>query len=145
MDTHDGPQRGGTPDPFTKFWTDMMAAASTTAGGQAFAPSKDEALRQMRRAFLDAWAKSCDEFMHSEQFLELMKRSMDGSLALREQMNKFLAGTLQESAIRSPDNTDSTLQAVRTLEDRVVARIEEISRRVDGLEDQRSRSEGDAK
>lgn len=134
MNSNDGPTPGDTADPFTKFWTDMMTAAPATSAAAAFAPSQEESLKQMRRAFLGAWAKSCDEFMHSERFLEMMKRSMDSSLAFREQMNTFLSGALQDSAFPSRDDTDSILQAVRTLDERVVGRIEELSRRVETLE-----------
>lgn len=88
----------------------------------------------MRRAFLDAWAKSCDEFMRSDHFLEMMKRSMDSSLAFREQMNQFLGQTLQSGPIPSREDTDAILLAVRTLEENIVDRLDALAQRVDQLE-----------
>ncbi len=122
-------------DPFSKFWADMMAGASAVGMGQAFqSTGQEDSAKQMRRAFLDAWAKSCDEFMHSDHFLDMMKRSMDSSLAFREQMNQFLGQTLQTGPIPSREDTDAILLAVRTLDERVVKRLDALSQRVDQLE-----------
>ncbi len=122
-------------DPLTQFWADMMSGASAAGMGQAFQPTgQEDSKKQMRRAFLDAWAKSCDEFMRSDQFLDMMKRSMDNSLAFREQMNQFLGQTLQSGQIPSREDTDTILLAVRTLEERVVDGLETLSQRVDQLE-----------
>ncbi len=122
-------------DPFSKFWSDMMSGASVAGMGQAFPSTmQEESTKQMRRAFLDAWAKSCDEFMRSDLFLDMMKRSMDSSLAFREQMNQFLGQTLQSGHIPSREDTDTILLAVRTLEQRVVDGLETLSQRVDQLE-----------
>ena len=122
-------------DPFSKFWADMIAGASAVGMGQAFqSTGQEDSAKQMRRAFLDAWAKLCDEFMRSDQFLDMMKRSMDSSLAFREQMNQFLGQTLQSGHIPSREDTDTILLAVRTLEQRVVDGLEKLSQRVDQLE-----------
>lgn len=122
-------------DPFSKFWADMMAGASAVGMGQAFQPTgQEDSAKQMRRAFLDAWAKSCDEFMHSDHFLDMMKRSMDNSLAFREQMNQFLGQALQTGPVPTREDTDAILLAVRTLDERVMNRLDELSRRVDQLE-----------
>lgn len=112
----------------------MMSGMGATTMGKAFTATQEEAAKQMRQAFLDAWAKSCDEFMHSEQFLDMMKSAMDGALAFRERMNQFISNTMQGGPIPSRDDTDSILQAVRTLEERVLDRLELLSQRVDALE-----------
>jgi hypothetical protein len=131
MDAHSG---SSAADSFTRMWTDMLASMSSAAVGQAFGASKEDAAKQMRQAFFDAWAKACDEYMHSPQFLDLMKRSMDGAIAFREQMNKFLSNVMEDGVLPSRDDTDSILQAVRTLEDRVLDRLEALSQRVEALE-----------
>ena len=92
-------------DPFTQFWTDTMSKMGGSAaagspvmpgmGGAAgsanpFEAMQEEAARQMRRGMLDAWAKSCEEYLGSPQFLEVMKQSMDNALAFRKQVNEFL-------------------------------------------------------
>lgn len=121
-------------DSFTRMWSDMMSKMSAASMGQAFGASNDDVAKQMRQAFFDAWAKACDEYMHSDQFVDLMKRSMDGAMAFREQLNRLMSNALQDSPVPSRDDTDSILQAVRTLEDRVLDRIETLSQRVEALE-----------
>lgn len=131
MDQHTGSTAA---DSFTRMWSDMMSKMSSAGIGQAFGVSKEETAKQIQQAFFDAWAKACDEYMHSEQFLDLMKRSMDGAIAFREQLNKFLSTALQDGAMPTRDDTDSILHAVRTLEERVLDRLEELSQRVEALE-----------
>jgi len=130
----DMPSDTNATDSFARMWSEMMSKMSAATMGQAFGASTDDAAKQMRQAFFDAWAKACDEHMRSEQFLDLMKQSMDGAIAFREQMNRFLSNALQEGPMPSRDDTDSILQAVRTLEDRVLDRVEALSQRVEALE-----------
>jgi hypothetical protein len=49
-------------------------------------------------------------------------------------MNQFLGQTLQSGQIPSREDTDTILMAVRTLEERVVDRLDTLSQRVDQLE-----------
>jgi outer membrane PBP1 activator LpoA protein len=124
-------------DPFVRFWSDIMSQM-TQGGARAasFGPPQDEVARQVRQAFFDAWAKHCEEIMRSEQFLEAMKKSMDNALAFREQINKFLVKTLRDYQMPSQDDTDSILLAVRRLEERVLKRVDEMSQRVEAIEEQ---------
>jgi len=141
MDNFGGNNSSGpVGDPFTKFWMDCMAKM----GGAGFAPpatpSSEEAVKQMRRAFLDAWAQHCEEFMRSPTFLEGMKRAMDSSLAFREQLNEFMTRALHEGQFPARSDTDSILVVLRSLEDRVLDRLDRIEKRVNGLEETRGGS-----
>jgi len=118
---------------FTKFWTDAMGRMAPQMGTM-FGPQPDEVARQMRQAFFDAWERHCEEFMKSEAFLETMKKSMDHAIAFREQMNQLLTKTLNACQMPSHEDTDSILLAVRRLEDRVLKRVDELSRRVESME-----------
>ena len=125
----------GMADPFMRFWSDMMSKmAPPGVAVPSMGPSQEEIARQMRQAFFDAWAGHCEEFMRSEQFLGMMKESMDHTLAFREQMNKFFVKTLRDYQMPSQDDTDSILLAVRRLEDRVLKRVDELSQRVEAME-----------
>lgn len=122
-------------NPFAKFWTDMAAQMmSPHAAPPSQADARDAMFRQMRQAFLDAWARSCDEFLSSDTFLETMKKSMDASLAFRQQMNEFFAKALHETQSPTRSDTDSILLVLHGLEDRLLARIEELSQRVAAIE-----------
>lgn len=120
-------------DPFTGFWLDLMTRMAGAARPQPATPSQDETFRQMRQAFFDAWAQYCDEFMRSPAYLEAMKKSMDGALAFKQQVNEYLTKVLHEHQIPARSDTDSILLVLRSLEERVLARIDELHRRVDDL------------
>jgi len=137
--------QGASPDPFTKFWSDMMAQMSGAAGSSgagaspsgpfgAFGPSQEEVARQMRQAFFDSWARYAEDYMRSDAFLDAMKKSMDQALAFKQQINEFLTKSLRESQMPTQDDTDSILLAVRRLEERVLDRLAALTRRVDAME-----------
>ncbi len=122
---------GSETDPFTKFWSDIMAGMGGAAPqGQA----QEDMLRQMRRTFFDAWAKQCEEFMRSDAFLAMMKQSMETALAFREKTNAFLNKTLNDAQMPSREDTDSILIAVRSLQEQVLDRLDGLSQRVEALE-----------
>lgn len=126
---------------FTKFWTDMMSrmtSAASTMPGMAPAspppPPPEEFLKQMRQSFFDAWAKYCEEFMRSDQFMEMMKRSMDNALAFRQQMNEFMTKALGEGQMPSRQDTDAIMDVLRGFQGRVLDQLESLSQRVEALE-----------
>ena len=109
-------------DPFTKFWTDMMSKMGSSGATPPFGVSQEEVSRQMRQACFDAWAKYCEDFMRSDAFLDAMKKSMDGALAFRQQVNDFLKKAVGDSPLASSDDTETIVLAVRSLEERVLDR-----------------------
>lgn len=121
-------------DPFTKFWSDWMSQMGAMGLGQPAAPARDHMMKQMRQAFFDAWAQHCDEFMRSDMFLDAMKRSMDSALAFKQQMNEFLTRTLHEGQAPARSDTDSIMLVLRSFEERVLSRIDDLGDRVKDLE-----------
>lgn len=121
-------------DAFAKFWQDfsaqMMAAGMPT---QPQNPSV-EAAAQMRRIFFDAMAKHAEEFMRSEAFLKNMKQAMDAGLAWQQSMNQAMQKTLGAAQMPSRSETDHIALLVRGMEDRLVDKIEALSRRVAKME-----------
>ena len=121
-------------DPFTMFWSDWMAKMTGMGAPAASAPMQEQVMKQMRQAFFDAWAQHCDEFMRSEMFLDAMKRSMDSSLAFRQQLNEFFTRTLHEGQAPARSDTDSIMLVLRSFEERVLNRIDDLAERVTDLE-----------
>lgn len=124
----------GPSDPFTKFWSDWMSQMGAMGMQQPAAPARDQAMKQMRQAFFDAWAQHCDEFMRSEMFLDAMKRSMDSALAFKQQMNEFFTKALHEGQAPARTDTDSIMLVLRSFEERVLNRIDDLAQRVTNLE-----------
>ena len=123
---------GSETDPFTRFWSDIMAGMSGGVGAPG--STQDDMMRQMRRVFFDAWAQQCEEFMRSDAFLAMMKQSMESALAFREKTNEYLNKALNDAHMPSREDTDSILIAVRTLQEQVLDRLDGLSKRVEALE-----------
>ncbi len=125
-------------DPFTGFWTDMMGKMASA--GVAAPPTSPDMMAGMRKAFFGAMTEYADDFMRSEQFLTAMKKSMDSSLALRQQINQFLTSGLQSAQMPTRSDTDHIVLLVRGLEDRIVGKLDALSERVEQLETQQNGS-----
>jgi len=138
MDVHSGFSPGdpdsGAADPFSRFWIDWMSKMAGAGFAQPSTSGSDQVMKQMRQAFFDSWASHCDEFMRSETFLQAMKKGMDNALAFKQQLNEFLTRSLHEGQIPARSDTDSILLVLRSMEDRVLSQIAQLSQRVADLE-----------
>jgi len=121
-------------DQFSKFWSDAMSRMAGAGVPNPFQSTNDDVMKQMRRAFFDSWAKSCEEFMGSEAFLVSMKKSMDDGLVFKQQINEFMTKALHGASMPSRQDMDSILQALKSMESRVLESVEEVTRRVIEIE-----------
>lgn len=122
-----------------KFWREMMsktpAAMMDAMSPSASTPSTpSEFAQRMQTTFMEAWAKYMDEFMRSEAFLEMMKRSLEGALAFRQQLDQFMGKVLHGAQIPSRSDASDIMLFLHNFEDRVMDRIDDLSRRVAALE-----------
>jgi hypothetical protein len=125
-------------DPFMRFWTDLMSKM-TAAGVTPPHPSQD-LMQQLRRAYFDALAEQADQFLRSETFLNAMKQGMESSLAWQQAINQFLQKGLATAQIPSRADAEQLVVLLRGMEERVLDRIEDLSRRVATLESARGGS-----
>lgn len=126
------PGNAGPPfDAFSRFWTEMLSQSG--APGAGFTPSP-ETIKQMRAGFFEAWAKHCDEFLRSEQFLEMLKQSMDASMLFRQQINQFLTRCLEDAQVPSRTDSDSLMRVMRSVEERVLDRLDSLEQRLEQFE-----------
>jgi len=126
-----GNDRERTPDPFTQFWGEMVSRMSGV--GLPAAPPADPgpAMKQMQRVFLEALAKYCDEFMRSPQFLEAMKQNMENAMTFRRQVDQFLTQALHGAQAPARGDVEELVALVRNVEERVLARVEELNRKLE--------------
>ena len=121
-------------DPFSKFWSDWMGQVSAMGAAQPPASAQDQLYKQMRQAYFDSWAQHCEEFMRSPMFLDAMKRSMDGALAFKQQLNELMTKALHEGQAPARSDTDSIMLVLRSFEERVLKRIDDVAERVTAVE-----------
>jgi hypothetical protein len=126
-------------DPFSQMWTDIFSRLSASgAGAMPSMPSagaSNESNRQMQKMFFDALTKYFDDFMRSEQFLSMMKQTMDRSLAFKQQVDQFL--TKVHHGTQSPSISDMTDMAgtLRNIEERLLNRMESLEEKVAAVEE----------
>ena len=105
----------------------------------AFPMATPEVLRQFQNAFLQSLTNYCEQYMRSQEFLDVMKRSMDNALTFRQQVNEFLdnaasAGFKPPSGMM-PDQA-VIVDAVRETERKLRDHIDVLSTRLDSIETQ---------
>jgi hypothetical protein len=128
-------------DALTRMWTDF--AAKMTEVGLSFSPqaTPPDALRQLRTTMLRTWAEYCDQFMRSNEFLTMMKQSLDGAMQARRQLNDFLGETQHALQGASRQDLDKVMASLERLQHRmtdesdgILARLDELSERLARLE-----------
>src|SRR5262245_33901591 len=135
-------------DPFGQMWTDFFSRMGTVPGmampQMPSATASNDALKQMQRVFFDALAKYFDDFMRSEQFLGMMKQTMDRSLAFKQQVDQFL--TRLHHGTQSPSSSEMSDIAgiLRHIEERLVRRMDALEDKVAAVEEP-GRTKGSAR
>lgn len=123
-----------TTDPFSQFWTDFFGRmGQAPEAARAAMPSPDasnEMVKQMQRVFFDAMAKYCEDYMRSEQFLTMMKQTMDRSLAFKQQLDQFLGQAQKGMQAPARADIDDLAGTLLKIEERVLDRLDALERRV---------------
>ena len=114
---------------FSQFWSDFMGRAGA-AGFAPQPPGSPDAMKQMQRVFLDALAKYADDYMRSPAFLEQLKQTMDNAMAMKQQIDGFLASSLKAMHMPSREDTGYTIEMLHGLERRLGARLDAIEQRL---------------
>ncbi len=123
-------------DPLSQFWTDFfsrMGAPPEAARMSAPSPeASNEMLKQMQRVFFDAMAKYCEDYMRSEQFLTMMKQTMDKSLAFKQQLDQFLGQAQKGMQSPARADIDDLAGTLLKIEERVLDRLDALEMKVNG-------------
>jgi hypothetical protein len=118
---------------FQKIWMESFTQLMQTALTGAPTSAPPEVLRQMRSDIFRSLARSWDEFLRSPQYLEGMRQWMDGTVSARKMRNEWMAKMRNELQAPSRDDIDAIMLSVRHMEQRLLARIEDLSRRIEAL------------
>jgi hypothetical protein len=118
---------------FQKIWLESFTQLMQTALTSAPNSAPPDVMRQMRSGILRSLARSWDEFLRSPQFLDGMRQWMDGTITVRKTSNEWMARVRNELQAPSRDDIDSVMLSVRHMEQRLLDRMEEMSKRIDAL------------
>ncbi len=119
------------------------AAASGESGGanagmHPMAAANDALvamLRQYQKAYLDAAAKWCDEYLRSPEFLNSVKQSTDNALALRRQMQEFLKKGFDANISSTLGAGADAVGVMRQMAVDLSRRVDELVERLDRIEE----------
>jgi hypothetical protein len=114
-------------------WMDFANKMGTS--GMAFSPEADppEAGKQVRSAVFQSMTQYADAFLRSPQFLDMMKQSLDASIAFRKQMNDFLTSLHHNTQGVARQDVDSLQLSVRQAERRTLDRLETVAEHLDEI------------
>ncbi len=118
---------------FQKIWTESITQLMQTAFTSTPNSAPPEVLRQMRGGILKSLAQSWDEFLRSPQFLDVMRQWMDSTISFRKMSNEWMARVRNDLQAPSRDDIDTIMLSVRHMEQRLLDRVEDLSKRIESL------------
>ena len=130
---------------WTNLWMDF--ATKVASVGMAYRPDEQappEIAQHVRGATFAAMTQEADKFLRSEQFLGMIKQSLDASIGLRKQVNDLLTQVHHNVQGLARQDMDAMGVAVRHLETRVLSRIEEVCERLENLSERLDKLESHA-
>ena len=112
-------------------WMEMATRMATA--GMAFRSDQapTDAAREVRDATFATMGQATDKFMRSPQFLAMIKQSLDAAIGWRKQFNEMLTSAHHNAQGVAKQDVDTLTLAVKHLETRVLARVEEIAAQLD--------------
>jgi hypothetical protein len=118
----------------SNMWIDFVTRMATAGmAGQAFATPPD-AGRAARNSVFETLTRSTDEFLRSDQFLQMTKQSLDASITFRKQLNEFLTKAHHDAGGVAQQDVDDPLSFLRRVEKQTTTHLEAIASRIDDID-----------
>ena len=114
-------------------WMEYVTKMGTAGMAFRAGDAPTDASRSMRDAGFTAMEQTADRFMRTPQFLEMMKQSLDASIAFRKQLNDFFTEAQHSVQGVARRDMDGMTRAIRRMETRVLGRLEELCERIDRM------------
>ena len=126
-------------DPFAVMWTEWIK--HTMPAGMAPPAVNRETQEHLRRVFFDMLAAQADQFMRSEAFLQSMKQATDHAVAWQKTLNDTMRRALSAAQIPTRSDSEHLVSLVRGMEERLMAKLEDLGSRVRRLEKRAGQSQ----
>jgi hypothetical protein len=114
-------------------WLDSLARMSTAAMAGQPEAGPVEAGQQARETVFSSMTQYTNAYLRSPQFLQMMKQSLDASIAFRKQMNDWFTSLHHSTQSVARQDVDSIQLAVRQAERRTLDRLEDVAERLDQI------------
>lgn len=119
---------------FQKVWLETFTKMALPDFSFSPDSTPPEFMRQMRSGIFQALSKSWEEYMRSPQFRDSMKTAMDNAIRFQKMGNDLLTRTHHGLQGTARADVDDLMQAIHHLETRILDRVEEVTTRLDKLE-----------
>lgn len=120
---------------FTKIWTDLMTNMAVAGFSAQPGATPPDAARQIRGSMFRTMAESIDEAMRTPQFMDMIRQSMDSMLNFRRQLDSMMTQMHQAVQSTTREDIDTLMVTIRHMERRVLDRMEDMTERLDEMED----------
>lgn len=114
-------------------WTDSFSDMAQVWTRYSPAQPPPDAMREMRTGMLKVLTQSWEDFVRTPQFLEYMKKGMDGVLDFKKLSSDFFTKGHHSTETPAREDIDGILLAIRHMERRLLDRVEEVDSNVSGL------------
>ena len=118
---------------FQKMWADSFSDMAQVWTRYSPAKPPPEAMREMRSGMLKILTQTWEDFVRSPQFLEYMKKGMDGVIDFKKLSSDFFTRGHHTTETPAREDIDGILLAIRHMERRLLDRVEEVDSNVSGL------------
>jgi hypothetical protein len=125
----------------TRMWLEFAAKMASAAESASAHSVPSEVAKQTREIYFQTLSQYTDQYMRSPEFLTMMKQSTDAAVTLRQQTNDLLAQAHQAVGSLARPDVDGVLKAIRRCESRTMDKLDELSARLDELENSRKTAE----
>ena len=117
-----------------KFWFD--SASKMTGVLSQFSPVSPpiEEARKLRNGVLKVLGESCEEFMRTPQFMEMIRTSLNMALDLRGLQRAGMDAIHDQLETPDKEDIDGILLAIRHVERRLLDRLEHLDDRVSEID-----------
>src|ERR1700693_2368569 len=120
---------------FQKLWTDSLANMASVWSQFSPGCARSDEMRNTRGGMLTVLAENWDENMRQPQFMEMMKRSLNGALDLKRIARDGMNRVHEQFETPSKEDIDGVLLAIRHVARRLLDRLEGLDDRVANLDE----------
>ena len=130
---------------FQKMWTDAFTDIAQVWTRYSPSQPPPDAMKDMRSGMLKVMTQTWEECVRSPQFLEYMKRGMDGAMDFKKMSSDFMTRAHHGAEAPAREDIDGILLAIRHMERRLLDRVEEVDNTIAAIDSRLEKIEANGK
>jgi hypothetical protein len=119
--------------PYLDFWTGYFNQAAESTRGMFESAHGGADPRGLQRRWLEAISRSMDAYLRSPLFLNAMKQNMDAAVNAKLQADDMNQEFARNANIPTAADIAGLFERLRSVEDMIVSRLDDIDQRLDTI------------